>query len=107
MRHHCLCVVTRFSTFLMEPVPTGRGLGLDRVMLALLCLYTDPRMLVLVINVPETDLGLLMEELSGFSHCHPPVAVTTDQTGAERKKLYLRGGMSRLAWRKQRTSACT
>ena len=81
-----------FARHQLSCVATGRGLGLDRIMLALLSLYTDPRMLVLVINTPDADLGLLMEELAGFSHLHPPVAITTDQSGLERKRLYLRGG---------------
>ena len=72
---------------------TGRAMGMDRVLLSLLSLYTDPKMLVLVINVNEQDLGLLTEELGGFSAHHPPVAITTEQSSTDRQDLYLRGGL--------------
>jgi DNA excision repair protein ERCC-4 len=71
----------------------GRGLGLDRILLSFLSMHTDPRVLLLVVNLHEPDLSLLAEELQAFSAHHPPVCITTEQSAQERQALYLRGGV--------------
>ncbi|EDQ92827.1 uncharacterized protein MONBRDRAFT_13638, partial [Monosiga brevicollis MX1] len=70
-----------------------RGMGLERVLLSVLALYCDPRLLVLVINVNQTEQELLMEDLTGIMPQHPPMSMTNEQTSLERETLYLRGGV--------------
>lgn len=68
-------------------------MGLDRLLLAALALYCDPRMLVPVLNLQPMEQQLLVDGLTQLMPAHPPLVITNEQPAPERQKLYLRGGM--------------
>lgn len=61
-------------------------------MLALLSLYCDPHMLVIVLNMAPEEQNLLVESLTQFIPEHPPHVLTNEQPAGERQRIYLGGG---------------
>uniref|UniRef100_A0A8C4QG17 DNA repair endonuclease XPF n=1 Tax=Eptatretus burgeri TaxID=7764 RepID=A0A8C4QG17_EPTBU len=72
---------------------TAKGLGIDRILLAFLRLYSDPANLVLVLNTSQAEEEYFVEELRRTGVEYLPKIVTTEIPGSERKDLYKEGGV--------------
>ena len=69
----------------------GRGLGVERIMLSFLRIYTQPEFLVLVLGASDTDQQMLVEELGVDTGARVRV-VNNECPIAKRKMWYLEGG---------------
>lgn len=52
---------------------TAKGLGLRKVMLAFLQIYSDPRGLVLLLNTPSREVEVLKEDLTAVTAARGPI----------------------------------
>ncbi|XP_077981125.1 DNA repair endonuclease XPF-like [Glandiceps talaboti] len=72
---------------------TARGLGVDRVFLNFLKLYSDPANLVLVLNTSTADEEYFLEELLALDVQQLPKQITNEYNSNERQSVYLEGGV--------------
>lgn len=71
----------------------ARGLGLERLMLHHFHLYSDPKLLVLVINTSQHDEAYFLAKLrDSGSKCSPKV-ITSEVSVKDRESLYMEGGV--------------
>eukprot|EP00117_Sycon_ciliatum_P008410 scpid67245/ scgid11121/ DNA repair endonuclease XPF; DNA excision repair protein ERCC-4 len=71
----------------------GRGLGVHRLVSALIQIHCDPGSLLLVVNASQLELDILLEAGIQSGTAHPP-QVISNQTGApDRQQKYLEGGV--------------
>uniref|UniRef100_A0A914CEA7 DNA repair endonuclease XPF n=1 Tax=Acrobeloides nanus TaxID=290746 RepID=A0A914CEA7_9BILA len=71
----------------------ARGLGLERFILNHLHLYSDPQLLVLVINSDEADDHYFLKRLTELNTDCPPKVVNSDVLTKDRETIYLEGGI--------------
>lgn len=69
------------------------GLGLDRIFLNLIRLYSDLKELVLVLNTDEFQQKYYMQQLQELGVTNLPVTVTSDISAQGRQKMYDKGGV--------------
>lgn len=69
------------------------GLGLDRIFLNLIRLYTDLKELVLVLNTDEFQQKYYMQQLGILGVKNLPVTVTSDISAQGRQRMYEKGGV--------------
>ncbi|CAK8685510.1 unnamed protein product [Clavelina lepadiformis] len=69
------------------------GLGLDRIMLHFLHLYSDMNEFVFVLNTSYIQQDYYIEQLRLSGVNQPPRAITSESTVVERKKMYANGGI--------------
>ncbi|CAI8009787.1 DNA repair endonuclease XPF [Geodia barretti] len=74
-------------------VVLARGLGLERLFLKFLKLYSDHHQLVLVLNTSPAHQGQYMEELLREKVDHLPRSITNEVSVKERETVYQRGGV--------------
>merc|ERR1719159_1537333 len=72
---------------------TSKGLGLHRIFLSLLKLYSDPALLVFVLNTTKDEEAYFMERMALAGIEPLPKVINNDTPAAERQKLYLEGGV--------------
>ncbi|MFH4978518.1 hypothetical protein AB6A40_005227 [Gnathostoma spinigerum] len=71
----------------------ARGLGLERLMLHHLHLYSDSKLLVLVINTTQNDEAYFLSRLRSLNPNCPPKIINADVSVKDRENLYLEGGI--------------
>ncbi|XP_038067754.1 DNA repair endonuclease XPF-like [Patiria miniata] len=71
----------------------ARGLGIDRIALHLLKLYSDPGNLVLVLNASSSEEEYYIEELEKRGVSTLPKVINNEYSTSERKDVYLQGGV--------------
>nr|XP_039252732.1 DNA repair endonuclease XPF-like [Styela clava] len=69
------------------------GLGIDRIFLSLLRLYSDLKELVLVLNTDEFQQEYYTQRLKNLGIKKLPIVISSDISVQERQKLYLQGGI--------------
>uniref|UniRef100_A0A7E4ZY81 ERCC4 domain-containing protein n=1 Tax=Panagrellus redivivus TaxID=6233 RepID=A0A7E4ZY81_PANRE len=72
---------------------TGRGLGLERLILHHLHLYSDSKLLVLVINATPADEHFYLHKLKQINPGCPPKLINSSVTNKQREQVYLDGGI--------------
>ncbi|CAD5212421.1 unnamed protein product [Bursaphelenchus okinawaensis] len=72
---------------------TARGLGMERLFLNHLHLYSDPAFSVLVINTEAEDQHFYIEKLNTLNPSAPPRLLTADVLIKDREKIYKGGGV--------------
>ncbi|KAI8870553.1 hypothetical protein GQ42DRAFT_122126 [Ramicandelaber brevisporus] len=65
----------------------GRGLGLQQILVHMLRCYSDPRVLVLLLNVQSEELAILRSHVPSLS------VIVGETSAAERNRLYKQGGV--------------
>ncbi|XP_022100212.1 DNA repair endonuclease XPF-like [Acanthaster planci] len=71
----------------------ARGLGIDRIALHILNLYSDPGNLVLVVNTSSSEEGYYIEELEKRGVSTLPKVINNEYGTNERRDIYLQGGV--------------
>ncbi|TKR76572.1 hypothetical protein L596_017691 [Steinernema carpocapsae] len=72
---------------------SGRGLGYERLFALHLQLYSDRKMLVLVINTNQNDEHYFLKKLSEVNaNCQPKI-LNSDVSTKDREDIYLQGGV--------------
>ncbi|CAG8531507.1 8007_t:CDS:10 [Paraglomus occultum] len=72
----------------------ARGLGIRRIMCAVMKLYSGPETLVILLNTPPREEELIKEELLGMGVGRPGLRIVNNELSAkERTDLYLSGGI--------------
>uniref|UniRef100_H2Y933 DNA repair endonuclease XPF n=1 Tax=Ciona savignyi TaxID=51511 RepID=H2Y933_CIOSA len=69
------------------------GLGLDRIFLNFLRLYSDLKELVFVLNTDPVEQEYYIEKLKSLGTSQLPCVVTSEYGAKERKRMYARGGI--------------
>ncbi|GBC02224.1 hypothetical protein RclHR1_04500012 [Rhizophagus clarus] len=72
----------------------SRGLGLRRIICALLKIYSDKESLVILLNANGNELNFIKEELAECGVKKPGLRVVNNETNSkERSELYISGGI--------------
>uniref|UniRef100_A0A9J2P8B8 CRAL-TRIO domain-containing protein n=1 Tax=Ascaris lumbricoides TaxID=6252 RepID=A0A9J2P8B8_ASCLU len=71
----------------------ARGLGLERLMLHHFYLYSDPKILVFVINITQYDEAYFLSRLRDPIVKCPPKVINADVSIKDREALYMEGGV--------------
>ncbi|CAG8504551.1 10589_t:CDS:10 [Paraglomus brasilianum] len=72
----------------------ARGLGIRRIMCAVMKLYSRPETLVILLNTPTGEEEYIKEELLGMGVGRPGLRIVNNELSAkERTELYLSGGI--------------
>uniref|UniRef100_A0A915CH47 DNA repair endonuclease XPF n=2 Tax=Parascaris univalens TaxID=6257 RepID=A0A915CH47_PARUN len=71
----------------------ARGLGLERLMLHHFHLYSDPKILVFVINTTQYDEAYFLSRLRDPIVKCPPKVINADVSIKDRETLYMEGGV--------------
>ncbi|XP_006004177.1 DNA repair endonuclease XPF [Latimeria chalumnae] len=74
-------------------VVTAKGLGIDRILLSFLKLYSDPGNLVLVLNTNVAEEEYFIEQLRAEGITHLPRIITNEVLSNERYDVYTQGGV--------------
>ncbi|CAD5216748.1 unnamed protein product [Bursaphelenchus xylophilus] len=72
---------------------TARGLGMERLFLNHLHLYSDPAFSVLVLNTESEDQHFYIEKLKSLNPMAPPRLLTADVLIKDRELIYKGGGV--------------
>jgi DNA excision repair protein ERCC-4 len=72
---------------------TGRGIGIERLCLHHLHMYSDPKLLVLVINTSSADEHFFLNKLKELNPTCPPKLINSDVSIKQRETVYLDGGV--------------
>ncbi|KAL5021200.1 hypothetical protein ScPMuIL_000355 [Solemya velum] len=72
---------------------TAKGLGIERVFLNFLKVYSDPANLVLVLNTSSLEEDYLLEHLEGDNVKPLPRVITNECNASDRQNIYLNGGV--------------
>ncbi|MCP9264011.1 DNA repair endonuclease XPF [Dirofilaria immitis] len=78
---------------LINCLPFFSGLGLERLILHHLHLYSDPQLLVFVINTTPRDDAYFVSRLRDPKVKCPPKIITADCSIKDRESLYMEGGV--------------
>ncbi|XP_041359609.1 DNA repair endonuclease XPF-like isoform X2 [Gigantopelta aegis] len=71
----------------------ARGLGIDRIFVNFLKIYSDPGSLVLVLNTLSTEEDYFIEQLESDGVKPLPRIITNEFKASERQSMYLQGGV--------------
>ncbi|XP_035195548.1 DNA repair endonuclease XPF isoform X2 [Oxyura jamaicensis] len=74
-------------------VVCARGLGIDRLLLRFLRLYSEPASLVLVLNTSPAEEEYFIDELRSDGVVHLPRRVTNEVASNTRYEFYMQGGV--------------
>uniref|UniRef100_A0AC34G065 Uncharacterized protein n=1 Tax=Panagrolaimus sp. ES5 TaxID=591445 RepID=A0AC34G065_9BILA len=72
---------------------TGRGIGIERLCLHHLHMYSDPKLLVLVLNTSSADEHFFLNKLKEMNPTCPPKLINSDVSVKQRETVYLDGGV--------------
>ncbi|XP_076154557.1 DNA repair endonuclease XPF [Alosa pseudoharengus] len=72
---------------------TAEGLGIDRILLQFLRVYSEEGSLVLLLNTTEPEQEYFTEQLRAEGVSHLPRTVTSEVQGSERYDVYTQGGV--------------
>ncbi|XP_005939175.1 DNA repair endonuclease XPF [Haplochromis burtoni] len=72
---------------------TAEGLGIDRILLQFLRVYSEPGSLVLLLNTTTPEQEYFTEQLRVEGVTHLPRTVTSDVQSTERYNVYTEGGV--------------
>uniref|UniRef100_A0A914YBF0 DNA repair endonuclease XPF n=1 Tax=Panagrolaimus superbus TaxID=310955 RepID=A0A914YBF0_9BILA len=72
---------------------TGRGIGIERLCLHHLHMYSDPKLLVLVLNTSSADEHFFLNKLKEMNPTCPPKLINSDVSIKQREAVYLDGGV--------------
>ncbi|XP_065070026.1 DNA repair endonuclease XPF-like isoform X2 [Rhopilema esculentum] len=87
--------VTVFADLQAEDglVITGKGLGVERLLLSFIRIYCDPTFLVLVLNTTNEEEEFFMDELEACNVPQQPKIITNEVGTNERVSVYMKGGV--------------
>jgi len=74
-------------------VITAKGLGVERLLLSFIKLYSDPTFLVLVLNTNSEEEEFFIDELRANGIEHLPKIITNEVGTNERVSVYMKGGV--------------
>jgi len=77
----------------------AKGLGLEKVFVNLLKVYSDPGNLVLILGCSEEEQSFIRTELEKDGSTCPPKKITTDISTSERETVYKGGGILHITTR--------